>query len=219
MTITAQNLINRALLELGVIQAGQSPTDEESNDGLLALQHLIDAFSAQGTTVFETAKTDVTLTGASSYTIGTGSARPVRLEGAWLTMTNGVGVGVEVLGAAEFGRVPNRGATDAWVKACYYEAGTSGGRLYVAPIAPGGTLTVIGWQPLATVANLSATLDLPYGYIRAIVLNLALDLAPQYGKPITEGMVALAASAKNALGEINAANRNGEQPPAGGPQQ
>jgi hypothetical protein len=217
MQITGQNLINQALLELGVTQPGQTPTTDESNDGLAKLQQLIDAWSAQGTTVYETAVTNIPLTGVTFYGIGSGSTRPVRLEGAWLTMSNNVGVPVEVLGAAEFARVPNRSVNDNWVKACYYEAGFPG-RVWVAPIATSGTLSVVGWQPLATVATLGATLDLPYGYIRALVLNLMLDLAAQYGKPITDGMVALAASAKDALGEINKTNRNGEAP-AGAPQQ
>ena len=45
------------------------------------------------------------------------------------------------------------------------------------------------WQPLTTYANLDEELNLPTGYERYLVLKLALEIAPEFGKSVTQTLV------------------------------
>ncbi len=55
------------------------------------------------------------------------------------------------------------------------------------------------FNPLATYSDLSDTISLPGGWLRALRYNLAVDLAPEYGRPLDPAVVTMANQSRIAL--------------------
>jgi hypothetical protein len=52
------------------------------------------------------------------------------------------------------------------------------------------------WQPLAQFADLTTTVSFPPGYAEALRFNLAVRLAPEYGRPTPPEVAAIARTSK-----------------------
>lgn len=59
------------------------------------------------------------------------------------------------------------------------------------------------WKPLATYDSLDDELNLPPGYERYLVLKLAMEMAPEFGKTVTETLKATLQEAENAVKTLN----------------
>ena len=68
--------------------------------------------------------------------------------------------------------------------------------VFNAPLAVGDELTIQGRRQIHTLTE-GDEIDMPEGYDRAIILNLAMDLAPSYGKPASGEGIAVCASRKS----------------------
>ena len=67
------------------------------------------------------------------------------------------------------------------------------------------TLVLDSWKPLSTLAALTTSLSLPPGYERALRYALALELAPEYGRQVSEIVMAAAVESKAAIKRMNIA--------------
>jgi hypothetical protein len=85
---------------IGVLDSGETPTSTESNDALAALNQLVSNWSSAGVPIYTVARDVLSLTGAASYTIGTGgtiaTARPVKLKSAMVS-NGGVSMPAEIV--------------------------------------------------------------------------------------------------------------------------
>lgn len=190
--MTGQELINSSLRLLGVLGQGESPSASESSDALVALNHLIRAWSAQQLPIFQVSRQTIPLTGVEQYNI---PIRPMRIKSAAI-LNGGV-------------TMPLRMATaELWADGSQsmlvlpdglFPTGT----VRIRPAATSGTLELWTLNPLATIAGLGTTISLPDGYEPALSYNLALALAPEYGRPAPAEMVALAAEFKNGITILN----------------
>ncbi len=79
----------------------------------------------------------------------------------------------------------------------------------------GGTLELWVWDQLATIADFTAALDYPPGYLQAIIYNLAVMIAPNFERPLDPGVKNEADRALLALGTTNASQHH--MPPAAAP--
>ena len=59
------------------------------------------------------------------------------------------------------------------------------------------------WAPLADYASLDDELNLPPGYERYLILKLAMEVAPEFGKQVTETLKATLAEAESAIKTLN----------------
>jgi hypothetical protein len=81
----------------------------------------------------------------------------------------------------------------------YYDPNFALGAIYVWPIPSGnGTLILHSEKPLTTYSLISEDVTLPPGYKKALRYNLAMELAPEYGKAISQD-IAMQASESKAL--------------------
>src|SRR5215218_8238359 len=107
--MTFQQLVNGALRSLGVIASGESPSTEESDDALVALNNLIASWTALGTPIYQLIKdTSVTLSGAASYALST---RPVRIQSASVIAANGTTMPLEIVTAEKWAQIPDKTRT------------------------------------------------------------------------------------------------------------
>jgi hypothetical protein len=214
---TAQDIINGALRFISAIAAGETPATAESTDALLSLNEVIASLSAEEVYLYSRVTDTLALTiNDNSYLWGTGAgagnlatARPLRLLEASCTANN-VSLPVDIVSVAEYNAISDFTATSNYVSKLYLDNAYPTANMNVWPKpAATSTLTLYSLKPLTGFAALTDTFDFPPGYERAIKLQLAVDLAPEYGRPITPEMFQLAMQAKAALRALNKQNALG----------
>lgn len=190
---TGQSIINDALTEFEAIAAGGSPSASESTFCLRRLNALIDSFSAQALPIPSIARESFTLTGAASYTIGIGqtfnTARPIKLESAAVTATNGARVPVRLVDVEIWNALMDSTRTGLFADILYYDNAYPAAKIYLAPAPTGGSLELFSYKPLAQLAATTDTLSLPQGYERMLVLSLAVEVAGAFGAQVTQTMI------------------------------
>ena len=84
--------------------------------------------------------------------------------------------------------------------------------LYPTP-ATAYTLYLTSNKVLSTL-TLSTTISLPPGWKRALIYSLAVEIAPEYGQPLTPGLVQVAKDAKAAIALSVLKNRTMDAQPS-----
>lgn len=180
------------------------PQADELADGLEALRFMLRSWSAHNIRVYFTTTEAVTLTGATSYSWGSGgtiaTARPSSIRGAY-TASNLV----EVVDEAKYRRlvVAAQGGPVQWV---WYQPQYPLGYIFPYPLTS-DTLYVHTLKELTDPTTLASTVAFPTEYDDAIKWNLAVRMAPEYGKEASQTIASLAASTLHALETLNFANK------------
>jgi len=205
---TAATVIQDALLELGVLASGETPTAAMANDALRALNRLMDTLSNGQSFAFYANTVSRALTGEASFTIGpvTGdvvTARPIKIETATV-VRQGITYPVSVLDNQKWDAISFKGANGANTSGVYYEAQSPLGIVYVWPLASGCTLNLRVVNQVAVFPDLTTDLSLPPGYEEALVKCLAVAISPQY--PANPLAPVTARAARRALVMINRVN-------------
>ena len=204
---TGQTMITRALRIIGAIGQGATPATAQLTEALEALQAMLGQWRNERLLVYAITQVTHTPTGAASYTIGPSGAditatRPVRIEDAFHN-DGTYDRPLEVLQLrGEYDRIPDK-ATQGLPAYVYYLPAMSNGTVYVYPCANSGTLKLNVWTVLPDTIALSDTLALPPGYEEAIVQNLVMAIAPEYGYQPTALQVA---GSRAALANIKRSN-------------
>jgi len=199
--MTAQSLIKSALRTIGVIATGETPEASELTDGLEAMKMMFRNWSSQQIRLYYVSLQDVTLTGAAYYTIGSGGdiacARPVSIHGGMCDDFTVRMIDRDLYQALEAG-----GAGGAAVEYAWYNPEYPLGKVYVYP-TDGTLLTLNCLLPLTEPAALTSDVSFPPEYDEAIKWNLAIRLAPEYGKEAGQTVTALAMSTLRNLETLN----------------
>lgn len=200
MSETAQTLIKAALRAIGSIATGETPTADELEDGLEAMQLMLRNWSARGIRLYFTTTESVSLTGAESYTWGSGgtitTARPVQIHGAYTSENI-----VEVIDEAKYRRLVVAGYSGP-VAYLWYQPQYPLAYLFPWPL-DSSTLYVHSTKELTEPSAITSTIAFPPAYDDAIKWNLAVRLAPEYGKEPSQTVMSLAASTLQAIETLN----------------
>lgn len=218
--MTVQELINSSLRLIGVLAAGETPSTDESNDALAALNAMIEAWDTQHVAVYTIRDETFPLIAAQqSYTIGSGgnfdTDRPVKIEAANI-ITSGLTIPVKIINSIQWAAITEKGLSGTLPLQLYNDNAYPLATLKLWP-KPSGTpsLQLFMWQKIAGTLALLDNIALPPGYLKAVRYNLALDLAPEFGRPVDPIVAQTAQAAKAALGGLNASNFAAtEDPPA-----
>ena len=205
---TALELINDALLEIGVKDESNALTADQSSHALRVLNRMLALWSQRRLLLPVMSDVSVTLDGSASYTIGpTGdvtAARPLRIEHARAVDANGVEYHVNVMGQPRWNAIPDKAVTGGPPSDIWYEATNTNGIVYVYPKANGYTLKLNCRSLLTSFAGLTTEVTLPDGYEAAIVPNLADAVSSSYGQKTPLDVLRRGTAALRALKNVNA---------------
>jgi hypothetical protein len=169
------------------------------------LNAMLDSWNTESLAVYALRDETLTLTGAASYTIGAGGAlnttRPVKIESAYVRLSDN-DYHAKLASAEAWYRLAAKTTTGSVAEWLYYEPSYPLGTLYLYPQPTTGVLHLVTRVPLAAYAA-SDSLALPPGYQDAITYHLALRLAPEYSRPVTPELAALARAAKDNIKSVN----------------
>lgn len=209
--MTAQDLVNGTLKDIGVLAAGETPNADESADSLEKLNELIESFSVQRPFLTAVARNTYAFSiGVGSYTLGAGgtltATRPVAVRQANTILTaGGLVQPIRLVSVEEFSAVLERSAQANFPKLGYYDGKYPLATLMVTPIPnAASTLELFTWDVVSQLASLATTIAMPPGYLQALRTTLAVNLATMFGRPVTQEMLKNAEEAKAALRGFNA---------------
>ena len=204
MSENAQTLIKAALRSIGAIATGETPTDDEIQDGFEAMKLMLRSWSARNIRLYYTKQESVAMTGATSYSIGDSgdinTVRPTSIRGAWTDVRP-----VKIITEDRYRSIRmSSGSGD--VEYLWYSPENPLGLLYPWPKG-GTTLYIDSLKPLTEPGDVTTDLTFPPEYEDAIKWNLAVRLAPEYEKNPSQIVVGLAVSTLKALETVNFANQ------------
>jgi hypothetical protein len=211
--VTAGDLVKGALRLVGAIGTSEVPTADEFQDGLAALNDLMEIWSTQNLAVWGSQDvTFNTVAATAAYTIGpTGvwvTDRPVRINAAPYCTVGGVDFPIELLGQGDYDLIGLKTQTGQIVERMLFVNDSPNGRLTLWPVPTAIIpITLNIDRVLATVANVATVLAFPPGYLLAMRYALGIMLAPDYGRPVTDDVSRVAQTSFAAIKRANQVRR------------
>lgn len=217
---TALQLIVRAYKALTVVgtSSAVAPTAEQRQDGLDALNALLDSWSNENLSCYQVQDTNFQLQiGVSSYTVGAGGtissiARPLQVIQARLTDGGGNNYQFNIRSRDWWNRIGNLSSiiTSQIPTDMFYDPQYPLGVLAVWPW-PLTNYTVYfdSYLPVANLSTLTHSLSMPIGYERAMVYNLAAEIATMQGivNEVVPQVMEIASKSIAAVKRTNVGNR------------
>lgn len=219
MTKTAAQLIDEALQLLGVLPSGQSAGGTQAGESLDILNEMIDAWQAERTMLFTSARASYALTAnTQTYTIGTGGAfdqaRPLWIAEARVIPDSSLAAAQQqelpcaVLSLAQWARKVLKSQTSAYPSELYYDRGLSASERGIVtfwPIPTNANVRAVLYTPtvLSSFADLATAYAFSPAYPRAIKYNLAMELAIPNGAQPSADLSRLAIMTKATIENVN----------------
>ena len=196
--MVTSDLIRATLRLLGAISSSETPAADESTDALEALNMMLGSWGASRFLSASTGKVTKTMTGAASYTIGTGgdidTTRPTALYVVTYTY-GGIDYNVKVIDYADYQKIGLKTVSGTIPDFVALKPDNPLSTIYLYPIPTTGTLTLDNIRP-ATDLTLVDELPYPPEWIRALKFNLAVEIAPEYGLTVAPELAMLAEQSK-----------------------
>ena len=188
--------------KIGVLVKSEVPDDDEANDGLDALNALLGSWSNDAGVMYTRIKETFALTSSATYTIGNAGSfntvRPIQIVNAY-TSSGGIDYNLAILTTEEYDNISFKGLAGIPCYLVYDNAYPLGNiTLYPTPSA-GFTLTLLSEKPLNDFPTLDTEAILPDGWVRALIYNLAVDIAPEYGQQPDPSIVNTATKSLGAI--------------------
>lgn len=206
---TASGLIAQAMKKIGVLTKSETPDSDEAADGLISLNNLLSSWSNESLFVYSRVWESFSITGASSYTIGTSqtlnTTRPINIVEAHVRLGS-TDYPLTIVPDEVYNAIPDK-ATVGLPTTLNFDNAFSTGNIRLYPV-PDQTysLYLLSEKQLVTLA-LTDTISLPAGWERALIYNLALEIAPEYGVTVDPLVVKSAQEAKGLIALTVSKNR------------
>lgn len=208
MATVIQDLIKGSLRLIGAVDPGQNMEAQDAADGLEALNQLLDALALEKLAMVGLEQKSIAATGAQSYTVGPSgdismTKRPVRLENAtWRDVPGKLDIPATLITEDDWLAIPVKGVAGAPMAAVFYDPQFPLGVLNVYPQPTSGTLLFSFWTQISQV-SLNTAISFPQGMERFLRYALAVELAPEFGKPVDAWLVEQAREAKAKIKQAN----------------
>lgn len=198
---TASTIVAAALRKIGVSDPGETLSSAKMIYGLEALNDLLSSWSAEGMLIYATTTENFTLTSAQSYTIGTGgtfnTVVPIEIMSAF-TRVDDIDYPCEIVTVEDYNTIQDKSSNGTYPEVIAFRKSGTLGTIYTYPVST-GTLYLENRKLLQQFALSTTTVTMPEEALLAIKTNLAMVLAPEYGKQIDPNLAAQAAGTKASL--------------------
>lgn len=206
---TAYDIIKRSMQKAGILTKTEVPSSDEANDALQELNAMLSSWSNESMLAYVRVLENFPLTGATSYTIGPSqtfnTARPVVIISAYVRQ----GITdepVEVITDEQYDAIPDKSSQGApyWLN---YSNGYPTGTIKLYPVGDSSYTLYIRSEKTLGSFTLHQDVEYPPGWEDAIVYNLAIRLAPEYGQQIDPLILELADQTKASIQRAILKNR------------
>lgn len=191
--LTRDQIIRAAFESIGVAVTNEPLDPDDVQVGNIALNALAMAWKGFGLHLWKRGRASLTLVaGTSSYalipTLGSGTEKPMRLLSVDREDSNGDTISMTTLSLQEYEALPNKTTTGVPID-YYFEPSRTTSTMYVWPVpsateAAEYTIEYVYQAPIQDMSVGTNDVDFPNEWYRALILNLAVDLAPKYGLEI-----------------------------------
>jgi hypothetical protein len=217
MALTLQNIIDLAAKEIGVEASGESLAPEEYTDATNLLNEMIASWDLMRINIYASVLTQYTVTGSRTtpYMLGAGgtdfgsnTTRPVSVRTAVFVYSL-LRFPLEILALEQWERITEQARLGVVVDKFYYDNGYPIALCYLNPWPNNAGILELGtWEQLTQFTWTSPptsppTFDFPPGFQRALVLNLAVEMAPMFGRQISPALGKIAQDSMQALQGLN----------------
>ena len=207
-TTTAGDLIRKALGKILVIGQQDTLSSADLEDGLDALNLMLDSWRLERLSLVAlTTYSTAIASGQNTFTIGPGgdfnTARPTRIENAYVRY-NLADYPLWLINQAQWDSIVYK-PVGGLPRRLFYNPQYPLGQINLFPYAQSGgyTLFIDYWGEIESFANANDAFSLAPGYARAIIFNLAIELAPDYGKTPSPEIYRIAKRAKENIKTAN----------------
>jgi hypothetical protein len=207
----ALEIITGAARLLQALRKGEALSAGEGQEGLSALNEMIGSWGNNALLVPSRVTESFSVSAATSWTIGSGgtlnTTRPTKIISAYFT-SGGLDFPMQYVSEEEYALITLKTLTSPFPQFYTYTNAYPLGTIKVYPsLGSSATLNLLSEKPLTEFATLFTSVSLPMGWIRALRYNLAIELAPEYGKEPSAAVVAIAAKSLAAVSLAIAKNR------------
>jgi hypothetical protein len=212
MSITGTDLIHSSFRLIGAIAAGETLETNELNDALVSLNQLISSWNTEGLTLAGRLDINVGLSaGTNRYTL---AVRPGEIVAA-MVFVQGVECPLQLIDAVGWAAITEHGTTAQTTQKLFCDYQYPNSNVYVWPTPKVSALLDIWTNAImGPFTSLSYLYDLPPGYEAALRYNFAIDVAPEYGRPLDQTVIALAQQFKASIVQLNTTNHMKTAQPA-----
>lgn len=190
---------------IGAIAAGETLETNELNDAFVSLNQMLSSWNTEGASLVARKRLSVGIGGGNSYPL---SERPVKVDAA-STAINGVDSALEIVDATgwEAIPIPEKLNQSIFIRRLYCDYAFPSSTVYIWPTPRlAGTLELWIYATVPPFAALSSVIVLPDGYEAGLRWNLAVNLAPEYGRQLDQIVAAQAQNFKASLVQLNTSN-------------
>lgn len=220
--VTTGNIIKSALKKIGVLDAGEPLEDQEGIDGLETLHQMVDAWSNESLLIpISNVLRLPLIAGQSQYTIGKyvkacakdpvpdnhlETAQPLKIESALIRDSEQTDYPQRQMSLSIYNSLSRKGnesrpsrfyVRNGWpLMTIEFESSPYNNETFIFQAL----------QPLSEVLNttdLTAEVNLPEGYQRALIYSLAVELSPDYGKTPDRVVLGIANRARSYIKRNN----------------
>jgi hypothetical protein len=205
MAVSGSTLITDALWKSGALGKGDYLDADTSDLALRDLNRMLDSWSNERSMLYTVTIESFAMTAGVSFynsTYFTGADRPVAIDSIYVT-SDGVDFPLLRVDNLTFQAIPSKASTGL-PDVYYYDAAMPDGLIRVYPTPDEAyTLNVVTRRVLSTPITLTTQVDLPAGYEKAIVDNLALECCATHKLEPTQLMLKAAMDSRAVLKRIN----------------
>lgn len=207
------SIIKSSMRKLGLLASGEAPTTTEYNDVLEAMQIMLRSWAAEKINVFATVRETTTLSsGTSSYTWGESgdisTTRPNKIVDVTV-QDSSIDYPLDIISNSDYSNIADKTTTGIPRKlAISYTAPQA--ILYFYPVPDAAyTVTLNSVKPFTEEDSFELITDelaMPVFYEEAIVYNLAVRVAPEFGITVPNEVITVAAISYARILKINSSN-------------